>query len=87
MPNPIETDRIRAAINECLNARAATASICPSEVARHLYSKDDWREQMPIIRQVARDMADEGALQMTQGGKPIDPENFKGPIRLRRPDR
>lgn len=34
-------------------------------------------------RDVARRMAAQGVLEITQKGKVVDPNNFKGPIRLR----
>lgn len=75
--------RIREAIAAMAAARAP-ASFCPSEVAREL--TEDWRMLMPQLREVAGAMQDDGALQATQGGRPVDPRTAAGPIRLSAPD-
>lgn len=67
-----------------LESRAADASICPSEAARAVFP-DDWRQHMQRTRDAARRLAAQGALEFTQGGKPVDPSTAKGPVRLRRP--
>ncbi|MEM7790708.1 MAG: DUF3253 domain-containing protein, partial [Verrucomicrobiota bacterium] len=59
------------------------ASICPSEPARAIYATADWREKMGLIRDVASEMVIAGELEMTQKGHVVDPQNSKGPIRLR----
>lgn len=65
-----------------LDALEGRSNICPSEVARGLAG--DWRPLMEPVRQAARALVAEGLVEITQGGHPVDPENFKGPIRLRR---
>jgi len=37
---------------------------------------------MPETREAAKDMAREGKIRILQKGQPVDPENFKGPVRL-----
>ncbi len=88
VPTP-SSDTIAAAISQLLDARAANASICPSEVARAL-APDHWRELMPHVRTVAAELAAEGALRITQGSVVIEPSEVtagrtRGPLRLRRP--
>ncbi|MFC9363708.1 DUF3253 domain-containing protein, partial [Rhodococcus sp. NPDC057014] len=56
-------DRIRA----LLDARADTASICPSDVARAV-APDDWRPLMDPVREAARRLADAGVVEITQKG-------------------
>lgn len=77
---------IAAAIRSLLDARAAGATICPSEAARAVAGDDDFRELMPEVRAVARDLVARGELEITQGGRVVDPRTARGPIRLRRPD-
>lgn len=77
-------EALEAAITSLLDARPATATICPSEAAR-LVRPDDWRELMEPARRAARRMVARGELQITQGGRVVDPSTAKGPIRLRRP--
>jgi len=38
---------------------------------------------MDATRSVAKQLAADGTLEITQKGQAVDPENFKGPIRLR----
>lgn len=64
-----------------LNDQKIKSSICPSEVLP-LEQKQD-KEMMEHVRRSARLLAHEGLIEITQGNKPVDPENFKGPIRLR----
>jgi hypothetical protein len=69
-----------------LDARAADATICPSDVARAL--RDDeagWRALMPEVRRVAAALAAAGRLRVTRGGREVDALAPGGPIRLGRP--
>lgn len=68
-----------------LQARAPGATICPSEVARAL-EPAQWRPLMPLVRAVARALAQEGRLELRQGGRQIAAgEDVRGPIRLALP--
>lgn len=61
--------------------RGAGRSICPSEVARALAV--DWRALMPRVREVARRLAREGRVVITQGGEQRAAEgDWRGPIRI-----
>lgn len=67
-----------------LSARAASSSICPSEVARQLWP-DDWRAHMSEVRRVADMMRAQGLIRITQGDMEVDDvHTVRGPIRLRR---
>ncbi len=73
---------IRQTIIRLLDQRAAGASICPSEVARNM-TADGWRKLMPIIRDVAREMAKEGLVEITQKGARVSNDAvWRGPIRI-----
>ncbi|MEO1438346.1 MAG: DUF3253 domain-containing protein [Bacteroidota bacterium] len=74
--------KIRYHILLLLQQRGLEKSICPSDVARHLFP-EDWRDHMDTVRTVARKLAKEGLIRITQGAETIDPDNFSGPIRLR----
>lgn len=79
---------IAAMIDALIAARAPSATICPSEVARALVGDDGpWRASMPAIRQTAAAMAREGRLTVSRGGVVVDAEAGGGPIRLGRPTR
>lgn len=64
-----------------LRARAAGASICPSEVARAL-APEDWRPLMPGVREVAARLATRGEVMVTQKGEPVEALAVRGPIRI-----
>ena len=76
----------RQAIEELLAARAADATICPSEAARAVGGEADeaWRELMEPARRAARRLVAAGEVEITQGGKVVDPSTAKGAIRIRR---
>ncbi len=42
---------------------------------------------MPKIHDAARRLAVEGRIEITQGGRVLDPTDLRGPVRLRRPRR
>ncbi len=67
-----------------LDARAADASICPSEAARAV-DPDGWRDLMPAARAAAGRLAAAGDAEVTQGGAVVDVATARGPVRVRRP--
>ena len=71
------------AIVELLNARARDASICPSEAAQQV-GGEDWQRLMEPARMAARRLVAQEKVQITQGGRVVDPSRAKGPIRIRR---
>lgn len=77
---------LEAAITMLLDERAATATICPSEAARAVGGEDGdaWRPLMEPARRAARRLVAAGAVEITQGGRVVDPSTAKGPIRIRR---
>lgn len=79
-----KTDQqLQDAIVDLLGRRAATSTICPSEAAKQV-DPEGWRELMEPARRAARRLVAEGAVEITQGGKVVDPSTAKGPIRVRR---
>lgn len=74
---------LEAAILALLDQRAGGATICPSEVARQR-GGDTWRELMEPVREAARRLVAAGEVEITQGGRVVDPSTAKGPIRIRR---
>lgn len=75
--------QLEQTIDRLLAARRDGATICPSEAAREV-GGDDWRDLMEPARRAARRMVAEGAIEITQGVRVVDPSTAKGPIRLRR---
>jgi hypothetical protein len=58
-------------------------SICPSEAARRLAMGADWHPLMESVRMAARRLQRAGRIEITQQGRPVNPDRAKGPIRLR----
>lgn len=77
------TKDIRKKILELTDKVGPDKTICPSEVARHLWPQG-WREQMDEVREVAKTLREEGEIEICQKGEPVSDEKFTGPIRLRR---
>jgi hypothetical protein len=78
-----DVDRaLEAALLRLLAARAGDASVCPSEAARAIAS--EWRPLMERARMAARRLLAQGLVEITQGGRRVDPDTAKGPIRVRR---
>jgi hypothetical protein len=79
----VSDEQIERTILELLARRAEGKTICPSDAARAL--DDDFRPLMEPVRQVARDMVQRGALEVTQSGRVVDIDTARGAIRLRLP--
>lgn len=67
---------------DLLSARAAGASICPSEAARRV-DPNGWKDRMEDARRAARRLVAGGIVEITQGGRVVDPSTARGPIRVR----
>jgi hypothetical protein len=77
-------DRLRAAVLALATARGSDSSTCPSDAARVV--ADDWRPLLPEARELARELARAGRVQLTQRGRLLDPDaEWRGPIRIRLP--
>ncbi len=78
---------IAATMLALIDARAAHATICPSDVARALMPDDEtaWRALMAPIRRVAAQLAMAGRVRVTRKGEVVDAESPGGPIRIGRP--
>lgn len=74
---------LETAIRELLAGRAATGTICPSEAARQV-GGDGWRQLMEPARRAARRLVAAGEVEITQGGRVVDPSTARGAIRIRR---
>lgn len=81
-PGEVDT-ALETAIESLLDARAAGATICPSEAARAV-GGDDWRPLMEPARSAARRLVAAGRVEITQGGRVVDPSTARGPVRVRR---
>lgn len=74
---------LEQAILDLLDARAGSATICPSEAARAIGGAG-WRDLMEPAREAARRLVARDEVEITQGGHVVDPSTAKGPIRIRR---
>lgn len=80
-------EALQTDILDLLAERSRGATICPSEVARRVAAREeheDWRGWMERARWAARRLVADGAIEITQRGRVVDPSTAKGPIRLRR---
>lgn len=76
--------RAEATILALTGGRAPDRTICPSDAARAI-GGSTWRSLLPMVRDVVRQLARRGAVEVSQGGEPLDPaKEWKGPVRVRR---
>ena len=75
-------DKITQVILQTACERGVSKSTCPSEIARAIFP-EDWRKHMGDIRDAAIRLHKSGQVLLIQKGSIIDPDNFKGPIRIR----
>ena len=80
---PAKTCAACGRLIELLSTRRATATVCPSEVARSL-EPQAWRSLMEPVRRAARRLAAEGHVEFRQKGRAVDPSSARGPVRLGR---
>ena len=67
--------------------RGAGKTICPTEAAKAMADATGgdelaWREWLPKVRSEAVQLAHRGRIVIYRKGKPADPDNFRGVIRL-----
>jgi len=87
-------DPVAEAILALLNAGEPGASVSLMDVARAYADsrrrpKDGpelWRRYMNAARQQAVHLARQGRIEILRKGKPVDPNDFKGVVRLRLPE-
>lgn len=74
---------LRDAILRLADERGPAKTICPSDAARAI-GGEQWRDLMDEARETARELANEGRVDITQKGEAIDPNaQWRGPIRIR----
>lgn len=75
--------RLTAALRALAVHRGPDSSTCPSDAARAV-GGDGWRELMDDARDIARELAVAGEVEITQRGEVLDPRSdWRGPIRVR----
>lgn len=73
-------DRLACTMRALLRHRDGS-TICPSDAAR-VVGGDGWRDLMTTAREVAFDLAEQGVVEIRQGGERVEPRQFAGPIRI-----
>jgi hypothetical protein len=74
--------QLRAITLELLREKRGRASIGPADIARR-FKAEGWARWMDTVKEVARRLADEGAIEVTRHGKPIRTWPWRGVIRFR----
>jgi len=76
-------DRLRAVVLTLAGHRAPDRTICPSDAARAV-GGEGWRSLMDPVREVVRDLARSGEVEVVQRGEVLDPDRpWRGPVRIR----
>ncbi|MFC7673363.1 DUF3253 domain-containing protein [Mycolicibacterium sp. GCM10028919] len=77
------SEKLRSAILDMARERGPDKTICPSDAARAV-GGEQWRDLMDDARDIARDLARSGDVEITQKGTVLDPDKpWRGPIRIR----
>ena len=76
-----ENSNLEDLILKKLAIRSPESTICPSEILNHDEKQNE--ELMKKVRFAAKRLHDKGLIDFYQKGQKIDPDNFKGPIRLK----
>ena len=74
-------ERLAAAMRALLRHRGEGKTICPSDAAR-VVGGEDWRDLMPVAREVAGELTAAGVVVVTQKGEAVDVATARGPVRL-----
>ena len=75
-------EAITATLLRLAAERGPAKSLCPTDVARAV-SAEEWRPLLGAVRKVAADLARQGKIEILRKGKPINPNDMRGVIRLR----
>ena len=80
--------RLRAAVLTLARHRGPEGTICPSDAARAV-GGERWRSAMDPVRDVVRELARDGDVEVSQRGAVLDPDRpWSGAVRIRAvPDR
>lgn len=73
-------DRLAATIRALLRHRDGT-TICPSDAARAV-GGEQWRELVPMAREVAHQLVLTEVVVVQQKGGPVDVREARGPVRI-----
>lgn len=86
MAKTARDEQIRSTLLQLLKERGPGKTACPSAVARKLADEEGeheaWRDLMPRVRSVAQKLAEDGRIEVTQGGETVRIDEASGPVRL-----
>ncbi|RSU48379.1 DUF3253 domain-containing protein [Sphingobium yanoikuyae] len=86
MTNIGTQDDVSRAVLDALAQRSASATVCPSEVAKSLASTgstpEGWRNLMPIVHSAVDELLGREAIKLSWKGKPMPARS--GPYRISR---
>lgn len=86
MTNIGTQESVSRAVLAALAQRSASATVCPSEVARSLASArstpEEWRDLMPVVHSAVDELLGQGAIELSWKGKPMPVRS--GPYRISR---
>ena len=85
-PAPIPDSAIAVAILDLVRACGPAKSISPEDAAQSLAAQAlaaEWRPLLGPVRRVAVGLAQDGRIDILRKGKPVDPAEVRGVIRLR----
>lgn len=72
--------RLAATIRALLRHRDGT-TICPSDAAR-VVGGSQWRDVVPVAREVAHDLVEQQVVVVQQKGQEVDVRQARGPVRI-----
>ena len=79
----VVSEKLRETILQLARERGPSKTICPSDAARAV-GGEAWRDLMDDARDIARDLARNGDVELSQKGDVLDPDaTWRGPIRIR----
>jgi hypothetical protein len=79
----VSEQRLRDAMLVLVRERGPSKTICPSDAARAV-GGERWRDLKDDARDIARKLAREGEVEISQKGEVVDPDaTWRGPIRIR----
>lgn len=74
---------LRRTILALARERGPDKTICPSDAARAV-GGETWRDLMDDARDIARELARDGDVEISQKGAVLDPDApWRGPVRIR----
>lgn len=82
---PIPDAAIEAAIRTLLDEAGPGRSIDPGQAAERLAGAE-WRSLLTRVRRVAAAMMKRGEVVVVRKGRPVDPDDVRGVVRLRLPE-